>query len=123
MSLRGIFRIPPALKGNRRYAVYWAGLLISNAGSQMQVWAIFWHLRLLSDDPIVVSFIGLIKFLPVLLFAMIGGLVADSFDRRKVVLITQSMMALALSTGARPARAALTAATAPRYCAWAICSV
>jgi MFS family permease len=95
---RQLFRIPPALRNNRRYAVYWAGLLISNAGSQMQVWAIFWHLRLLSDDPIVVSFIGLIKFLPVLLFAMIGGLVADTFDRRKVVLITQSLMALVATT-------------------------
>lgn len=96
--LRNLFCIPPALKNNRRYAVYWAGLLISNAGSQMQVWAIFWHLRLLSDDPIVVSFIGLIKFLPVLLFAMIGGLVADTFDRRKVVFITQSLMALVAIT-------------------------
>ncbi|MPM41707.1 Enterobactin exporter EntS [bioreactor metagenome] len=74
--------------------MYWAGLLISNTGSQMQVWAIFWHLRVLSDDPIVVSGIGIAKFLPILLFALIGGLVADTFDRRRVVLITQTAMIL-----------------------------
>lgn len=88
------FRLPPALKNNRRYAAYWAGLLISNTGSQMQVWAIFWHLRVLSDDPIVVSGIGIAKFLPILIFALIGGLVADTFDRRKVVLVTQGCMIL-----------------------------
>ncbi len=74
--------------------MYWAGLLISNTGSQMQVWAIFWHLRVLSDDPIVVSGIGIAKFVPILLFALIGGLVADTFDRRRVVLITQTCMIL-----------------------------
>lgn len=74
--------------------MYWAGLLISNTGSQMQVWAIFWHLRVMSDDPIVVSGIGIAKFLPILLFALIGGLVADTFDRRRVVLITQTAMIL-----------------------------
>lgn len=60
----------------------------------MQVWAIFWHLRVLSDNPIVVSGIGIAKFLPILLFALIGGLVADTFDRRRVVLITQTCMIL-----------------------------
>jgi MFS family permease len=92
MFFKNILRIPPALQNNRRYAVYWAGLLISNAGSQMQVWAIFWHLRVLSDDPIVVSGIGIVKFLPILVFALIGGLVADTFDRRGVVFITQAIM-------------------------------
>ena len=94
MPINDLFRIPPALQNNRRYAVYWAGLLISNAGSQMQVWAIFWHLRLLSDDPIVVSGIGIVKFVPILAFALIGGLVADTFDRRNVVFITQTIMLL-----------------------------
>lgn len=66
----------------------------------MQVWAIYWHLRLLSDQPIVVSGIGLARFLPILVFALIGGLVADSFNRRSVILITQSVMVLvALALG------------------------
>lgn len=93
MSFADFFRIPPALR-NRRYALLWAGMLISNAGSQMQVWAIFWHLRDLSSDPIVVSGIGVAKFLPILIFALVGGLVADTFNRRNVVFITQFAMIL-----------------------------
>lgn len=60
----------------------------------MQVWAIYWHLRVLSDQPIVVSGIGFARFLPILVFALIGGLVADSFNRRSVIFVTQTMMTL-----------------------------
>ena len=58
----------------------------------MQVWSIFWHLRLLSDRPIVVSGVGIAKLIPILLFALVGGLVADTFNRRRVLFITQSFM-------------------------------
>jgi len=60
----------------------------------MQIWAIFWHLRVLSSDPIVVSGIGIAKFLPILAFALVGGLVADTFNRRTIALVTQTIMAL-----------------------------
>jgi MFS family permease len=83
--------VPPALH-HRDFALLWAGVLISNAGSQMQLWSIFWHLRLLSDQPIVVSGIGVARFVPVLVFALIGGLVADTFNRKRVVLISQTAM-------------------------------
>jgi MFS family permease len=93
MILKNLFHIPPALK-HRRFALLWAGYLISFAGSQMQVWAIFWHLRVLSPDPIVVSGIGIAKFLPILAFALVGGLVADTFNRRTIALITQICLTL-----------------------------
>lgn len=93
MQLNHSFHLPPALK-HRRFVYLWAGLLISNAGSQMQLWAIYWHLRVLSDQPIVVSGIGLARFLPILVFALIGGLVADSFNRQSVIFITQTVMVL-----------------------------
>jgi MFS family permease len=99
MKWKEFFRIPPALK-HRKFALLWAGLLISIAGTQMQAWSIYWHLRTLSDQPIVVSGIGLVRFIPIMLFALVGGLVADTFNRRKVLFITQSMMMLvALSLG------------------------
>jgi MFS family permease len=93
MNFKDLFRIPPALK-HRRFALLWAGLLISTAGSQMQLWAIYWHLRDLSTDPIVVSGIGVAKFLPILAFALVGGLAADTFNRRSIVFITQITMTL-----------------------------
>jgi MFS family permease len=85
--------LPPALK-HRRFVLFWLGMMISTAGSQMQLWALFWHLRTLSTQPIVVSGIGLARFLPILILSLIGGLVADMFNRRKVMFISQIVMTL-----------------------------
>ncbi|RPJ00719.1 MAG: MFS transporter, partial [Chloroflexi bacterium] len=85
--------IPPALR-HRRFVLLWLGLMISIAGSQMQLWALFWHIRTLSAEPIAVSGIGLVRFLPILVFSLIGGLVADSFNRRAVLFLTQTTMAV-----------------------------
>ena len=85
--------IPPAFR-YPRFTWLWVGSLISTAGSQMQLAALLWHLRLLSSQPLVVSGIGLARFLPILLFAPFGGVVADAFDRRKVLLVTQTTMTL-----------------------------
>ena len=91
--------IPPALK-HRRFFFLWLGLLISIAGTQMQIWALFWHIRELTDQPIAVSGIGFARILPVIIFSLIGGALADSFDRRKIIFITQSAAALlALALG------------------------
>lgn len=94
-----MLHIPPALR-HRNFRLLWTGLLISVAGSQMQIWALFWHIRTLSDQPIAVSWIGVVRFFPVLIFALFAGLVADLYDRRRIMFITQSTMtctALALA--------------------------
>jgi len=87
--------VPPALK-NRRFFFLWAGLLISLAGSQMQISAIFWHIRSLTGvpNPLALGGIGMARILPVLLFSLIGGPVADVFNRRRILFITQSASAL-----------------------------
>lgn len=72
----------------------WSGLLVSIAGSQMQLWSLYWHIRTLSDQPVAVSGVGLSRFIPILIFSLIGGLVADRFNRRKVLFLTQSTMTL-----------------------------
>jgi MFS family permease len=87
--------IPPALK-NRRFFMLWAGLLISIAGSQMQLAAIHWHIRELTGtpDPLALGGIGLARILPVILFSLFGGAFADTYNRRTILFITQSLMAL-----------------------------
>ncbi len=87
------FRLPPSLR-HRRYRLLWIGLLISIAGTQMQIWALFWHIRTLTDQPIALGGIGLARILPIFLFSLIGGALADATNRRKILLITQSVMAL-----------------------------
>jgi MFS family permease len=87
--------IPPALK-NRRYFYLWAGLLISIAGSQMQITALFWHIRTLtgSPNPLALGGVGLARILPVIFFSLISGPVADAFNRRQILFITQTLLAL-----------------------------
>ena len=88
-------RIPPALK-NRNFFLLWSGLLISIAGSQMQLAAIHWHIRELTGvpDPLALGGIGLARILPVIVFSLFGGAFADTYNRRTILFITQSAMAL-----------------------------
>jgi MFS family permease len=87
--------IPPALK-HRRYFYLWLGLLISIAGSQMQITALFWHIRTLTGnpDPLALGGIGLARILPIIVFSLVSGPVADAFNRRKILFITQILLAL-----------------------------
>jgi len=84
-----MIHVPPALK-SRNFALFWSGLLISMVGSQMQQWALFWHISQLSKDPIAVSVVGGVRFVAVLCFSLLGGLLADRYNRRSILYFTQS---------------------------------
>jgi MFS family permease len=87
--------IPPALR-HRRYLYIWLGLLISIAGSQMQISALFWHIRTLTGEPqpLALGGIGLARILPVIVFSFLGGPAADTLNRRRILFVTQTAMAL-----------------------------
>ena len=87
------FHIPPALR-HRNFRLLWLGLMISVAGTQMQTWALFWHIRTLTDQPIALGGVGLARILPIIVFSLIGGAMADVVNRRTVMFFTQSAMAL-----------------------------
>jgi MFS family permease len=84
-----MIHVPPALR-HRGFALIWFGLMISMVGPQMQQWALFWHISQLSKDPIAVSVVGGVRFLAVLSFSLVGGLVADRYNRKTIIFITQS---------------------------------
>jgi MFS family permease len=91
--------IPASLK-HKRFFYLWLGQLISVAGTQMQIWALFWHINQLNQNPIALGGIGLARILPIVIFSLIGGAVADSRNRRTVLFFTQSAAAvLALALG------------------------
>ena len=85
--------LPPAFK-SKKFRLYWFGHLISFAGSQMQLWAIYWHLRTLSDQPMVISGIGLARFFPIILLSLFAGLAADHVNRRKLTILTQCALGI-----------------------------
>jgi MFS family permease len=62
----------------------------------MQISALFWHIRTLTGNPnpLALGGIGLARILPVIFFSLISGPVADAFNRRQILFITQSVLAL-----------------------------
>jgi MFS family permease len=74
------------------FRYYLAGGFLSNVGNQVQTWAIVWHVYSLTESSFMVGVIGLVRVAPLLLFSLFGGVIADQFDRRKVMLLTQSAL-------------------------------
>lgn len=66
----------------------------------MQIVAINWHVYLLTHSPLALGFVGLTRVVPIVIFSLWGGVVADRYDRRRVMIATQSAMTLvALALG------------------------
>jgi MFS family permease len=83
----------PALRV-RNFRLLWIGQLISFSGSQMQNVAILWQVYALTRDPLALGVVGLVRLLPIFLLGILGGVAADAVDRRKLMLVTQTGMAL-----------------------------
>ena len=87
--------IPFAALRFRDYRLLWSGQLISNVGSAMQTLAINWHISVLTNfDPLALGLLGLSRFIPIVFFSLIGGAMADARDRRKLMIVTQSALAI-----------------------------
>jgi MFS family permease len=86
-------RLPPALL-HRRYRLLWLGLMISVIGTRMQLAAVLWHINKLSGEPIALGGLGLVGILPILFFSLIAGVVADALNRRRLMFLTNTGMAL-----------------------------
>jgi MFS family permease len=94
--------IPPAPSGPRVFAalrqrnfrLLWTGQFVSFTGSQMQSVAILWQVYALTHNPLALGVVGLVRLLPIFIFGILSGVAADSLDRRKMMLVTQSGMAV-----------------------------
>jgi MFS family permease len=85
---------------HRDFAVLWAGLLVANAGTWMQTVAQGWVIYNLTDDPVALGAMGLAFGVPMVLFPLVGGVLADRFDRLTLLKVTQTLsllLALALA--------------------------
>jgi len=84
---------PPALR-HRDFRLLWFGLLISISGSMMQNAAILWHVSEVDHNPVALGMVGLVRVIPVIGLSFVSGIIADRFDRRKVMFFSQTGMAL-----------------------------
>jgi MFS family permease len=92
--VRGAVRRTFGSLDTHNYRLYFAGDLVSHIGGWMQTMAEAWLVLTLTGNGVAVGATFAFRFLPVLLFGLWGGTIADRFDRRKLLLITQSLAAL-----------------------------
>lgn len=78
-----------------RHAVFqklWIATLASNLGSLIQTVGAAWMMTTISDSSGMVALVQASTTLPIMIFSLVAGALADSFDRRKVMLAAQGVM-------------------------------
>lgn len=94
---------------NPNYRVFWVGSLLSNIGSWMQTVAQGWLVLQLTNSAFLLGMVGFTGMFPVLVFSLVGGVYADRFDRRRLLVATQTvLMVLALILGVLVSTGAIT---------------
>ena len=72
----------------------WAGSTLSSVGSSLTTFAVALQVYRITGSPFAVGAIGIAQMVPLLTVGLIGGTVADATDRRRLVLITSSALAV-----------------------------
>ena len=88
---------------HRDFRLLWIGQIVSVTGSQMQLAAINWHIYVITHSALALGLVGACRALPIIVCSLMGGVVADVVDRRRLMIVTQTSMlicsgALALVT-------------------------
>ena len=77
---------------NREFRELWAANAMSNFGGQIQVVGAAWLMFNLTESAQMTALVQSATSLPTMLFILLGGALADNFNRRKIMLVTQSSM-------------------------------
>lgn len=83
---------------HRDFRLFWFGLLLSSVGSQFTQLAMAWQIYELTDSPLQIGMIGLVRAVPQIFVLLFGGLLADAMNRRKLMMITQASLVLVSAT-------------------------
>src|SRR2546430_2142894 len=86
---------------HRDFRLFWIGLVVSNVGTWMQQFGLGWLVvQLAIKDgspqlaPLYLGLVGLARAVPGLAFGLVGGVVADRADRRRLLIMTQTSAAI-----------------------------
>jgi MFS family permease len=81
---------------HRDFRLLWGGMCISLLGDGAFLVAMAWEVYALSNVPTALSLVGIAMTLPTIAFLLLGGVVSDRFDRRKVILASDLARGLAV---------------------------
>lgn len=93
----GISRTFIALR-SRNFRLFWSGQLISLVGTWMQTTGQAWLVLQLTHSAWLLGVVGALQFVPILLFSLFSGVVADRFPKRKLLIFTQVFSMLLAAT-------------------------
>jgi MFS family permease len=78
----------------RDFRLFWISLFVSNIGTWMQMTATNWLLYELTDSPVQLGLNGIFRAIPAISLGLISGTFADRYDRKRLLLSTQLVLAL-----------------------------
>jgi MFS family permease len=89
-----------SLRKHRNYRLFFAGQIVSVSGTWMQDTALPWLVLQLTHSPIDVGLLVFCRYAPFALFGLPAGVIADRFDNRRMMILTQaSSMCVATALG------------------------
>ncbi len=80
---------PMPLLGQRNFCVFWTGSFLSSVGTQFTTVAMAWQIYELTNSPLQIGLLGVARALPQIALLLVGGLLADAVDRRRLMMCTQ----------------------------------
>ena len=94
--MAALFADVSPLRHSRNFRRLWAGQTVSAIGSQLTLVALAYQTFHLTHSTFMVGLLGFIGLVPLLAGALWGGTLADAWDRKRVLTLTQCAMALAV---------------------------
>jgi MFS family permease len=82
------------VKRDRDFRMLWLGQLVNGLGRQVTVVALPFELWQLTHSSLSIGLLALVQLVPILVFSLGGGAVADAVDRRRLLIATQALLAV-----------------------------
>ena len=93
-GLRGLLLDIEPLRLYRDFRIVYFGQIVSNTGRQVVVVALPYQLYVETQSPLSIGLLAFVQLVPLLVFSLWGGAIADSFEQRRLLLLTQSGLLL-----------------------------
>jgi MFS family permease len=92
-GLRGLLVDLDPVKRDRDFRLLWLGQMINGLGRQVTVVALPFELWQLTHSSLSIGLLALVQLAPILVFSLGGGAIADAVDRRRLLIVTQLLLA------------------------------
>ena len=92
-GLRGLLVDLEPVKRDHDFRMLWLGQLVNGLGRQVTVVALPFELWHLTHSSLSIGLLALVQLVPILVFSLGGGAIADAVDRRRLLIVTQALLA------------------------------